>query len=148
MDHIGLVLQVGDAEKFPHALCFKSLDRVFRVSKQGPCFTAIEEMEMKRDLYSLKLLAMLIVLQRQILFSLATATIAEAILMQTFAENVPSLHRVAPRYWKLVTSTNFWPFMLISALMLFVQLVMILLFSVLASIPYAVALSTSPLVRS
>ena len=39
-------------------------------------------------------------------------------------------------------------FMLISALMLFVLLDMILLFSVLTSIPYAVALSTSLLVRS
>ena len=41
---IGLVLQVGDVEKFPHALGFKSLDPFFfRVSKQGPCFTALEE---------------------------------------------------------------------------------------------------------
>ena len=40
---IGLVLQVGDTEKFPHALGFESLDSFFRVSKQGPCFTAIEE---------------------------------------------------------------------------------------------------------
>ena len=41
---VGLVLQVGDAEKFPQALDFESLDPFFlRVSKQGPCFTAIEE---------------------------------------------------------------------------------------------------------
>ena len=40
----GLVLQVGDAKKSPYALGFKSLDPFFfRVSKQGPCFTAIEE---------------------------------------------------------------------------------------------------------
>ena len=32
---IGLVLQGGDAEKFPQALGFKSLDSFFRVSKQG-----------------------------------------------------------------------------------------------------------------
>ena len=37
------MLQVGEAEKFPHALGFESLDRFFRVSKQGPCFTATEE---------------------------------------------------------------------------------------------------------
>ena len=55
-----------------------------------------------------------------------------AILMQTSAEQVPSLHGVAPRYVKLVISTNFWPFMIISALMLFVLLVMILLFPVLS----------------
>ena len=42
---------------------------------------------------------------------------------------------VAPRYVKLVTSSNFWPFVLISALFLLVLLVMILLFSALTSIP-------------
>ena len=68
--------------------------------------------------------------------------------MRTSAEQVPSLHRIAPRYLKLVTSSNFWPFMLISALILFVLLLMTLLFSVLTSIPYAVALSISLLVRS
>ena len=40
---VGLVLQVGDAEKFPHALGFEGLDPFFRVSMQGPCFTATEE---------------------------------------------------------------------------------------------------------
>ena len=40
---VGLVLQVGDAEKFPQALGFEGLDPSFRVSKQGPCFTATEE---------------------------------------------------------------------------------------------------------
>ena len=87
------------------------------------------------------------VLHRQVLFSLAIAAIAEAILMQISAEQVPSLHRVAPRYLELVTSSNFWPFVLISALM-FVLFIMILLFFVLASIPYAVAQSMSVLVRS
>ena len=38
---IGLVLQVGHAEKFPQALCFEGLDPFLRVSKQGPRFTAI-----------------------------------------------------------------------------------------------------------
>ena len=70
--------------------------------------------------------------------------------MQTSAEQVPSLHRVAPRYLKLDSFSNFWPFMLIliAALMLFVLLVMIVVFCVLTSIPYAVALSMSLLVRS
>ena len=40
---VGLVRQVGDAEKFLQALGFESLDPFFRVSKQGPCFTAIEK---------------------------------------------------------------------------------------------------------
>ena len=33
----------GDVKKFPWALGFESLDPFLRVSKQGPCFTAIEE---------------------------------------------------------------------------------------------------------
>ena len=57
------------------------------------------------------MLAKLMVLHRQILFSLAIAAIAEAILMMS-AEQMPSLHRVAPRYFKLVTTSNIWPFML------------------------------------
>ena len=65
--------------------------------------------------------------------------------MRISAEHV---HRVASRYLKLVSSSNFWPFMLISALMLFVLLVKTVLFSVLTSISYAHALSTSLLVRS
>ena len=40
---VGLVLQVGVAEKFPLSIGFESLDPLFSVSKQGPCFTAIEE---------------------------------------------------------------------------------------------------------
>ena len=38
---VGLVLQAGDAEKFPQALGFEGLDPFLGVSKQGPCFTAI-----------------------------------------------------------------------------------------------------------
>ena len=104
-------------------------------------------MEVTRDFYNLNLLVKLMVLLHQILFNLAIAVIAEAILMQISPEQVPFLQRVAPRYLKLITSSNFWPFMLISALMLFVLLVMILLLSVLTSIPCAVALSTSLWVR-
>ena len=73
------------------------------------------------------------ILHCELLFTLA---FAEAILMRTSAEQLPTLHRVAPRHLKVVTS-NFWPLMVISALMLFVLLVMILLFSVLTSIQYA-----------
>ena len=40
---VGLVPQVRDMERFPHALCFKSLDPFLRVSKQGSCFTTVEE---------------------------------------------------------------------------------------------------------
>ena len=64
-------------------------------------------------MYSLTVLAKLMMLHCQSLLSLA---IAEAILMLTSAEQVPSLHRVAPRYLKLVTFSNFWLFILISAL--------------------------------
>ena len=79
---------------------------------------------------------------------MAIAAIAEAILMRISVKQLSSLQRLAPRDLKLVTYSTFWPFMLISALGLFVLLVMILLFSVLTSIPYAVALCTSLLGRS
>ena len=49
-------------------------------------------------------LAKLMVLHRQILFSLAIAAIAEAILMWTSAEQVSSLHRDAVRFVLVVTS--------------------------------------------
>ena len=37
------VLQVEDTEKFPQAHSFESLDSSSRVSKQGLCFTALQE---------------------------------------------------------------------------------------------------------
>ena len=52
----------------------------------------------------------------EILCNLAVAAITEAILMWTSAEQVPSLHRVAPRYMKVVSFSDFWLFMVISAL--------------------------------
>ena len=47
------------------------------------------------------------VLYRQILFSMAIAGTAEAILLRVSAEQVLSLHSVAPRYLKLTTSSNY-----------------------------------------
>ena len=85
---------------------------------------------MTNDWHSLSLLATLMVLYRPIVISLVIAAIAEAVWIRTTAEQVPSLHRLAPSYLELVTSANFWSFVLIAALMLFVLLVMILLFSV------------------
>ena len=69
-------------------------------------------MEVTRDLCNLNLLVRLMLLLRQTLFNLVIGTTAGAILMRISAEQVPSLHRVAPRYLKLVTSSNFWPVML------------------------------------
>ena len=80
------------------------------------------------NLHNLNLLAKLMVLHRQMLFTMAVVAIAEAILLRISAEHVPSLHRVPPRYLKLVTSSNFCLFMLLYALMLFMLSVMILLF--------------------
>ena len=94
---IGLVLHIGDAEKFLQALCFETWILFLTVSKQGPCFTAVEEDGGGKRLVQLELLAKLVVLHRQILFSLVTAANAEAILMRTSAEQVPSLYRVANR---------------------------------------------------
>ena len=85
----------------------------------------------------------------QILFNLAIAAIAEAILMRIPVEKVPSFHRVAPTYLKLVTSSKLWSFMLMFQLILCMLLAMILLFS-LYFVSYALPLSksTSLLVRS
>ena len=39
---LAFVPQVGDVDKYPHALGFERLDPFFRVSKQGPFLTAME----------------------------------------------------------------------------------------------------------
>ena len=46
---IGLVLQVGDAEKFPYAFGFESLDPIFRVSNQGPVSADINTCSCRRS---------------------------------------------------------------------------------------------------
>ena len=66
---VGLALQVGDTEKFPLALGFESLHYFFRVSKQSPFFTAVEEDGGDRRFVELELLAKLMVLHHQILFA-------------------------------------------------------------------------------
>ena len=50
---VGLVLQVGNTEKFLMHLASKAWILFFRVSKQGPCFTAIEEDEGDKRLVKL-----------------------------------------------------------------------------------------------
>ena len=40
---VGLVFQVRETEKFARAFCFESLGPFFRVSEQGPSFTAFDE---------------------------------------------------------------------------------------------------------
>ena len=85
---VGLVLRVEDAEKFPHALSFESLDPFFKVGGQGPYFTALEEDGGDKKLVEL---VKLMLLSCQILFSLF---MAEANPMRISAEQVPSLHRV------------------------------------------------------
>ena len=73
------------------------------------------------------MLAKLMVLLRQILSNPVNAAITETILTRISAEQMPSLQRVTSRYLKLVTPSNFWPVMLISALRLFMLLVLTLL---------------------
>ena len=52
---VGILLQVGDTEKFPHALGFERLGPFLFLffffsesNKQGPCFTAVEDGGVKR----------------------------------------------------------------------------------------------------
>ena len=130
---IVLVLHVMDAQKFPQALGFESLDPLFRVCKQDPGFTAKEEdggdnRLVQQDLYCTTRSCLV-----WPLLSLLTQS-----PMHISTEQLSSLHRAAPKYLKLVTSSNFWSFMLMSALMLFVLLVMLSLYSVLTSIPCTV----------
>ena len=40
---VGLVLQIGDTVKLPHAHSSEMLDSFLRVSKHAPCFTAAVE---------------------------------------------------------------------------------------------------------
>ena len=61
-------------------------------------------MAVTTDLYNLNLLVKLMVLLHHILFNVATAAIAEAILMWISADQEPSSCRVAPRYLKVITS--------------------------------------------
>ena len=62
---VGLMLQVGGAEKFPQALDFESLDASFSVSKQVHVSQALRRMQVTRDLCCWNLLAKLVVLHRQ-----------------------------------------------------------------------------------
>ena len=55
-------------------------------------------MEMTGDLYDLNLLVKLRVLLYLGLINLAITAIAEATLLRISAEQVPSLHKIAPRY--------------------------------------------------
>ena len=134
----GLVNRVGDAVKFPQELGFKAWILFSESASRLHVSLPWRRMEVTRDLYSLNLLAKLTVLHRQILCRLAISVIAEAILIRTSAKQMPFSHRVAHRYLKLVASSIFWPFML-SALTLFVLLVMILLFFVRCSVSESVA---------
>ena len=52
---VGLVLQVGNTEKFLQTLGFESLHLFFSVNKQGPCFTATEEDVSNKRLVELEL---------------------------------------------------------------------------------------------
>ena len=105
------MLQGGDTERFPQALGLESLDPFLRVSKQGPCLTAIEEGGGNTKLGQVELACEVNAATSP---DPAVAVVAEGILMRISAEQVPFLHR---GYLKLVTSSNFLPFMLISALM-------------------------------
>ena len=95
------MLQVGDTGKFSQTLSIENLVPFLT----GRVHVSLPQSRMKvtRDLYNLNLLAKLMVLPHQILFNLA---IAEAILMQIFAVQFPSLHRVAPSYLELVITSG------------------------------------------
>ena len=96
---VGLVYQVEGAEKFPQALSFENLNPFLRISKQGPCLTAIEEDGGDKRLVQLELACKADgVASPDPVQSGTIAAIAEAILVQIYAKQVPSLVKVAPIY--------------------------------------------------
>ena len=72
-------------EKFVHALGFESLDPFFNVSKQGPCFTAVEEDGGDKRLVQLELACEVDGVALPGPVSLAIAAVAEVIQMWTSA---------------------------------------------------------------
>ena len=60
---VGLVLQVGDVEKFLQALGLESLDLFLRISEQCPCLKDMDEGGDDKRLVQLNLLANLMVLR-------------------------------------------------------------------------------------
>ena len=52
---VGLVLQAGDANKFPWAFGFRRSGSFSQIRKQGPCFTDIEENRGDKRLVQLEL---------------------------------------------------------------------------------------------
>ncbi|KAH3860041.1 hypothetical protein DPMN_022934 [Dreissena polymorpha] len=106
----------------------------------------LSRMETTRECYSSYLLMKLIELHAHNLLSVAVAAVAMVFLIQTSAVLVPALERNSPKNVKLVTSASFSPFMVMSALVLFVLYTMIFDFSRLTSIQFAPALSKSMLV--
>ncbi|KAH3696980.1 hypothetical protein DPMN_084464 [Dreissena polymorpha] len=68
---------------------------------------------------------------------LAIAAVVIAILTRTSAVQVPSLERVAPKYFKLITSSSFSSFVVMSELVFFMLVIMIFDCSVLTFIPFA-----------
>ena len=89
---VGLMLQVGDMEKFLQVLDFKSLDPFYQNQQAGFIFHGHRGWwRLTRNLYNLNLLVKLMLLLYQILFNLTIAATAEAIMMQISAMQVPSL---------------------------------------------------------
>ena len=85
------------------------------------------------------------------LLSLAIAAVAMAILMRISSVHVPSWYKVTHNYSKFDTSSRGVPFVVMVTLMLFLLFTMILDFSVLTSVPYAMVLDAvhpSPLWHS
>ena len=82
------------------------------------------------------------------LVSLAITAVAVAIHIWISVLQVPSFVRVAPKYLKLDTSSSFLPSIMMLTLALFVLFTITLDFTVLISIPYALAVAMSLLVSS
>ena len=124
------VLQVGATEKFPYALSFESLDPFLQGQQVGSMFHCSGGGWSWQETCKV-----LTCLQSWWCCTTRSCLVWPFLLLLGqfwFGLLLGRCHLyTGSRYLKLVTSSNFWLFMLISAVMLFVLLVMILLFSVL-----------------
>ena len=87
---VGLVFHVENAVKFSQAYCFNSLDPFLRFSDQGPCLTAKEEDGGDNRLVQLE----------PPCEADGGDSPVKSQTLRISAEQLPCLHRVAPRYLK------------------------------------------------
>ena len=139
---ICFVVQVGNAEKFPQALHLKCLDASFCFCQKCPRLASVEQdREHQRSVEPELGLEADVALPYPVKSGHCCCCCGDP-----YADFCSA--GAAPKYLKLATSFSVSPLMVILALMLLVLFTMVMDFSVLTSIPYALALLSSLSVRA